>query len=109
MYVREVVTVARRRKAQSIVTKRRYVVEDFRNPPKRQVQGYRTVRLPGGHLARVAITKNEGPRGGRTRITSLWHPKSERASSNPRVTKALQAARKSARKARKRGGKGRGR
>lgn len=86
-----------KRKAHSTITKPNYVVEDFRSPPKSQVKGYRTVRLPGGHLARVAILKKPGPRGGRTRITSLWHPKTERRSSNPRVTQALKKARKSER------------
>lgn len=65
-------------KAQKVVTKPNYVVEDYRNPPQKGVVGYRTVKLPGGHLARVAILRKEGPRGGRTRITSLWHPKAEK-------------------------------
>jgi hypothetical protein len=66
------------RRPVKVVRKPNYVVEDYRNPPQRDVQGYRTVRLPDGHLARVAIMKRPGPRGGRTRITSLWHPRNER-------------------------------
>ena len=83
-----------RRRARSVTSKPNYVVEDYQDPPESQVKGYRTVRLPGGHLARVAILKKPGPRGGRTRVTSLWHPKTERKSSNPRVTQALRKTRK---------------
>jgi hypothetical protein len=86
--------VARSRRAVSIKQKPNYVVEDLRNPPKSQVLGYRTKKLPGGHLVRVAILKRKGPRGGRTVATSIWHPKSERSSSNPAVTRALKSARR---------------
>ncbi len=54
-----------------------YVVEDYKNPPKKQVLGYRTVKTPSGHLVRVAILRKKGPRGGRTTVTSVWHPKKE--------------------------------
>ena len=83
----------RKRRAAKVVTKPNYVVEDFRNPPKNQVLRYRTVRR-GKHLLRVAVLKRKGPRGGRTVVTSVWHPKSERKSSNPKVTRALRRARR---------------
>ncbi len=54
-----------------------YVVEDYKNPPKKQVLGYRTVKTPSGHLVRVAILRKKGPRGGRTVATSIAHPKKE--------------------------------
>jgi hypothetical protein len=75
-----VIAVAKssRPKVPKVEATRNYIVEDFKNPPRKLVLGYRTVKLPGGHLARVAIMRKEGPRGGRTKITSLWHPKSER-------------------------------
>ena len=80
-----------KRKVISTVTKPNYVVEDLRDPPKRDVEGYRTVRR-GNHLIRVAILKRKGPRGGRTVATSVWHPKSERKASSPRVTQVLKRA-----------------
>ena len=69
------------------------MVEDLPNPPESKVQGYRTVRR-GRHLIRVAILRGRGPRGGRTVATSIWHPRSERKSSNPRVTNALRRSRR---------------
>ncbi len=54
-----------------------FVVQDYKNPPKKQVLGYRTVKTKTGHLLRVAILRKKGPRGGRTQVTSLWHPKKE--------------------------------
>lgn len=82
------------KKVIGIETTKNYVVEDFKNPPKSQVIAYRTKKLPDGHLARIAILKKKGPRGGRTVITSLWHPKTERESSNKHVERVLRAARK---------------
>jgi hypothetical protein len=52
-----------------------HVIVDFRNPPKKQVLGYRRVTLPNGALATVAIMRKKGPHGGRTQIVSLWYPK----------------------------------
>lgn len=54
-----------------------YVVDDYKNPPKKDVVAYRTKKV-GDHLVKVAILKKKGSRGGSTEITSLWHPKSEK-------------------------------
>lgn len=67
-----------RRKAIKVEHKPNYVVEDYRNPPRRLVRAYRTVKTPSGHLIRVAVLRREGPRGGRTVATSIWHPKAEK-------------------------------
>jgi len=72
----------------------RYVWEDYRNPPKRLVLGYRTVKTKGGHVVRVAILRKKGPRGGRTVATSVGHPITERSSSNPRVNAMLRRLRR---------------
>jgi len=74
-----------------------YVWEDFKNPPKSKVVGYRTVKQ-GDHVVRVAILKGRGPRGGRTVATSVGHPLSEKKSANPQVTRALKEARRKKRK-----------
>lgn len=86
--------MASKRKATKIVQKPHYVVEDYRNPPKNQVLRYRRKKV-GSHILNIAVLKKEGPRGGRTVVTSVWHPKTERKSSNPSVTKALRRKSKS--------------
>jgi len=57
---------------------RNYVVEDYRDPPKKEVKGYRTKRLPDGTLVTVAIMRKPGPRGGRTKIVNLKKPRGKR-------------------------------
>lgn len=71
-----------------------YVVEDYKNPPAKDVVAYRRKKVDG-HVLTLAILKKKGPRGGRTVVTSIWHPKTEKKSSNPTVSKALKARRKS--------------
>lgn len=85
--------MARRRKVIGIENKPNYVVEDFKNPPEDEVIGYRRKRVDG-HLLTLAILKDKGPRGGRTVVTSVWHPKTEKKASNQQVTKALRRRRK---------------
>lgn len=75
-----------KRKVIKRVTTPNYVVEDFKNPPKKEVKDYRTVKK-GDHLIKVAILKEEGPRGGRTKATSLWHPESEYKRDHSRKSK----------------------
>jgi len=64
-----------KRKVLKVVQKPNYTVVDFRDPPKKQVLRYRTVKTKSGHLIRVAVLRKKGPRGGRTQIVSLWHPR----------------------------------
>lgn len=85
--------MARKRKAIKIEQKPNYVVEDFKNPPKKQVLGYRRVKTKSGHVITVAIMRKKGTRGGRTKVTSVWHPRTEKKSSNPAVTRALRKRR----------------
>jgi len=63
------------RKAVKVVQKPNYTVVDYRAPPKKQVLRYRTVKTKSGHLVGVAVLRKEGPRGGRTVATSVWHPR----------------------------------
>ena len=53
-----------------------FIVEDYKNPPEKDVIGYRRKKVDG-HVITIAILRKKGPRGGRTKITSLWHPKEE--------------------------------
>lgn len=82
------------RKAIKIEKKPNYVVEDYRNPPKNKIAGYRRKKLASGHILNLAIMKGTSPKGGKTVVTSVWHPKTEKKSANPKVTKALKASRK---------------
>jgi len=72
--------VVAKRKAVKVVQKPNYTVVDYRNPPRKQILRYRTVKTKTGHLVRGAVLRRKGPRGGRTVATSVWHPKSERKS-----------------------------
>lgn len=65
-----------KRKPIKTITKGNYVIEDYKNPPKKEVKAYRTVKKED-HLIKVAILKKEGLRGGKTKVTSIWHPKAE--------------------------------
>lgn len=85
--------MARNRRKATIESSKNFVIEDFRNPPKKQVSEYRRKKV-GNHVLTIAVLRREGPRGGRTIVTSVWHPKTERKSSNPAVTRALKAFRK---------------
>lgn len=78
-------------KSGRLVRKGNHIVEDFRNPPKSQVAGYRRIRpkRQSRHLITVAILRN-----GKTRVTSVWHPLDERRSANQRVQRALSASRR---------------
>lgn len=69
-----------------IVEKPNFIVEDLKNPPKDKIKGYRRIRPPNqkGHLVNIALLK-----GGGSVATSVWHPKSEKKSSNPEVQAAL--------------------
>lgn len=55
-----------------------YVVHDYRNPPKKQVLGYRRIKTGDGRIITVAIMRKKGPRGGRTRVTSIWYPRGKK-------------------------------
>lgn len=67
------------------VTTKNYKVEDYKNPPKKDIKKekgkpmYRTKTIIGKdgkkHLIRFAILKKKGPRGGRTAMTSKWEKK----------------------------------
>jgi hypothetical protein len=55
-----------------------FVVEDFKDPPRKLIKAYRSKKLPDGHVLTFAVLKTKGPRGGRTELLNVKHPKSER-------------------------------
>lgn len=67
----------KKRKPIGFEEKPNYIVEDYKNPPKKDVIKYRRKRV-GDHIITIAVLRKKGPRGGRTKITSLWHPKGEK-------------------------------
>lgn len=75
--------------------KKNYVVEDLPNP-KGKIIGYRRIRPPNqpGHLVNIALLK-----GGGSKATSVWHPKTERKPANPAVQSKLNGIYKQARHA----------
>lgn len=70
--------MAKKRRPIGVEQTKNYTIVDYKNPPKRLVAGYRRKRV-GNHLLTIAILKKKGPRGGRTVVTSVWHPKTESA------------------------------
>jgi hypothetical protein len=58
-----------------------FLVEDYRNPPKKEVLAYRSKKTKDGHVLTFAILKRKGSRGGETVLTSLKHPKGEKRAS----------------------------
>ena len=56
-----------------------YKVQDFKNPPKKNIKKYRSKIVYGKdgqkHVLRFAIMKNKGPEGGQTKLLSKWDKK----------------------------------
>jgi hypothetical protein len=52
-----------------------FIVKDYKDPPKKDVKGYRTKKLPSGVLVTVAILRKTGPRGGRTEVVNIKKPR----------------------------------
>jgi hypothetical protein len=71
-----------------VVTTANYVVEDYKNPPKRNIVAWRKKKV-GSHVLTLAILNKKGDREGRTVVTSVWHPKTERKTSSPKVQAIL--------------------
>jgi hypothetical protein len=55
-----------------------FIVKDYKDPPKKEVKGYRTKKLPNGVLVTVAILRKTGPRGGRTEVVNIKKPRGKR-------------------------------
>ncbi len=52
-----------------------FIVEDYKDPPKKQVLRYRSKKLPDGTVLTFAVMRGKGPEGGRTRLVNIKHPK----------------------------------
>lgn len=63
-----------------------FIIDDYRNPPKSNIQKddrnkpeYRTKTEYDSSgkkiLVRFALMKNKGPKGGKTKMTSIWKEK----------------------------------
>lgn len=52
-----------------------FIVEDYKDPPKKEIQGYRSKKLPSGVVVTLAILKKKGPEGGRTRVVNIKKPR----------------------------------
>ncbi len=52
-----------------------FIVKDYKDPPRKEVKGYRTKKLRDGTLVTVAILRKEGPRGGRTEVVNIKKPR----------------------------------
>lgn len=61
-----------------------FIVKDFRDPPKREIRGYRAKKLPDGTVLTFAILTTKGPRGGRTALVNEKKPRSQSGRSRRR-------------------------
>jgi hypothetical protein len=55
-----------------------YIVKDYKDPPKKEIKGYRSKKLPNGVIVTVAILRKPGPRGGRTEAVNVKKPRRKR-------------------------------
>jgi hypothetical protein len=67
--------VATTRKPIKVEKTKHFLVEDYKDPPKKEVQGYRSKKLPSGVVVTLAILKKRGPEGGRTRVVNVKKPR----------------------------------
>jgi hypothetical protein len=67
--------VAKKRRPIDIEETENYIVEDYRDPPKKQVLRYRSVKLEDGTILTFAVLRTKGPRGGRTKLVNVKYPK----------------------------------
>jgi len=79
------------RKVLKIEEKPNYVIEDYKNPPKKNIIGWRRKKIKDKdgyeHIINLAIVKD--PKTGKTKTvaTSLWHSKKE-----PKAKKLLKSS-----------------
>ena len=76
-----------------------YKCAHYKKPPKKEIKKeegkpkYRTKEIIDDegerHLIKVAIMKKKGKRGGRTKMTTLMHPKGERYTSEQFINDIL--------------------
>jgi len=67
--------VAKKRQPIRIEETKNYVIEDYKDPPKKQVLRYRSVKLEDGTILTFAVLRKKGPEGGRTKLVNIKHPK----------------------------------
>jgi hypothetical protein len=67
--------VARKRQPIKIEKSKNDIVEDYKDPPKKQVLRYRSKKLEDGTILTFAVLRGKGPEGGRTKLVNIKHPK----------------------------------
>lgn len=55
-----------------------FIVEDYKDPPKKRVLRYRSKKLDDGTVLTFAVMRGKGPNGGRTELVNIKHPKKSR-------------------------------
>jgi hypothetical protein len=67
--------VAKKRRPLKIEETENFIVEDYKDPPKKQVLRYRSEKLEDGTVLTFAVLRGRGPRGGRTKLVNIKYPK----------------------------------
>ncbi len=70
--------MAKKRRPIKIEETENYIVEDYKDPPKKQVLRYRSKKLEDGIILTFAVMRGKGPEGGRTKLVNIKYPKRER-------------------------------
>ncbi len=67
--------MATKRKPIKIEKTKNDIVEDYKDPPKKQVLRYRSKKLEDGTVLTVAVMRGKGPEGGRTELVNIKYPR----------------------------------
>ncbi len=67
--------MATKRKPMKIEKSKNYIVEDYKDPPKKQVLRYRSKKLEDGTILTFAVMRGKGPEGGRTKLVNIKYPR----------------------------------
>lgn len=67
--------MATKRKPIKIEKTKNFIVEDYKDPPKKHVLRYRSKKLEDGTILTVAVMRGKGPEGGRTKLVNIKYPR----------------------------------
>ena len=67
--------MAKKRRPIKIEETENYIVEDYKDPPKKRVLRYRSKKLEDGTILTFAVLRRKGPEGGRAKLVNIKYPK----------------------------------
>lgn len=64
-----------KRKPMKIEKTKNDIVENYKDPPKKQVLRYRSKKLEDGTILTFAVMRGKSPEGGRTELVNIKYPR----------------------------------